>query len=258
MKHHLSGLICSCLLFAMCSHGLRAGDISDERSAAAFYHSQQYQEALDIWKKMVSQHSYAGIFFNIGLAQSKLGHPAEAIYAFEQASRLRPLKNEYAKAIELERKKLDNAVIPLSPFFLQRWYQGYITLLRPGWWSLMGLILLLLVIVIYLQSIGAWKGKPLLSRVSIRWLGIAGLFFLASALLSARHFYRTDEAVMMNSCELKQASTHESPTLRQLSAGEKIKIKDKVGDWYYVALLNLDYGWVKGDCFSIITLSGSR
>jgi hypothetical protein len=206
---------------------------------------------------MVDGNSSAGLFFNIGLAQSRLHHSPEAIYAYEQALRLCPLNSKYQKALKEERKKLDNPVIPLTLFFLERWYLGWITCLRPGAWAILGLLLVIIAVVIYLLQIGAIPGKREIPK-SVTWgIGFVGLIFIVSSLLSYGHLYRQDEGILMNTCELKQASSAESPVLRSLSAGEKVRIKDKIGEWNYVALLNLDYGWIKSDCIKLISLKNT-
>ncbi len=257
MKRYIPRILLLCVVSFGAPHRNWANGNQEAGTAAALFHSQHYDQALAIWEKMVNRKSNAGLYFNMGLAHAKLNQPAEAIYAYEQALRLCPLNGSYAKAIEIERKKLDNPVIPLNSFFLARWYSGWITLCRPGFWALLGLLILLGVLIAYLLSVKAIPGRKMIPIKTIRWIGITGLFCLASSFLSYQHLYKTDEGIMMVTCELKQASATESPTLRQLSAGEKVKIKDQIGQWYYVALLNLDYGWIKSDCVKKITLSGS-
>jgi len=228
-----------------------------ERTASTLYNNHQYQQALELWTKMVDAKSSSGLFFNIGLAQSRLHNSPEAIYAFEQALRLRPLNVKYAKALKEERKKIDNPVIPLTLFFLERWYLGWITCLRPGTWAILGLLLVIIAVVTYLLHIGALPLKREVPKSMPLSIGFVGLIFMASSLFSYGHLYRQDEGILMNTCELKQASSPESPVLRSLSGGEKVRIKDRIGEWNYVALLNLDYGWIKSDCIKLISIKNT-
>jgi tetratricopeptide (TPR) repeat protein len=230
----------------------------NEKTAITLYNNRQYQEALAIWNKMANSNSKAGLYFNIGLAESHLHNLPGAIYAYEQSLRLQPLNEKYARALEQERKKLDNPVIPLPSFFLERWYLGWITFLRPGAWAILGLIIIVLAVVMYLLQIQALPWKKEIPKSIMITVGLMGLICLVSALFSNLHLYRQDEGIIFSSCELRQASSPESPVLRKLSAGEKVTIKDKIGDWNYVALLNLDYGWVKSDCIRLISISGQN
>lgn len=222
------------------------------RDAAAFFHDHQYQEALNIWNGLEKHNANGNLYFNIGLAESNLQHIPEAIYAFEQALRFQPGNGDFKNALELERKKIEDAVIPVAPFFLMEWYRDLICLWRPGFWAFLGLVLLVVTIFSYLSNNKLIHSKW---EIKSRWTGlcfIAGVLFLFAALLSYAHLTTEDEAIVMQSCDLRQASSIESPLLRQLNAGEKVIIKDKIGDWYYVSLLNLDYGWMDQQCLNII------
>jgi tetratricopeptide (TPR) repeat protein len=257
MKHNLTWIVIFINFWIWTPGVVFALDSNAEKTAATLFNNQQYKEALEIWREMVGPKSNAGLFFNIGLAESKLDQHALAIYSFEQALRISPLNSSYAKALETERKKMDNPVIPLRSFFLERWYLGWITLLRPGVWAMLGLVIIAIGLLCYLVAIKALPGKTKMTDTSIRSLGLVGLFFLATSLLSAQYLFKRDEGIIMKSCALKQASSVESPTLRQLSAGEKVKITDQIGDWYYVALLNLDYGWIQANDIRRITINMS-
>jgi len=123
---------------------------------------------------------------------------------------------------------------------------------------MLGLLTLLIALIAYLMSIHALPGRRRFPPVAFRWVSLVGMIFLCTAFLSIQHLCRHDEGIILHTCELKQASSGDSPILRMLSPGEKVRIKDRIGEWYYVALLNLDYGWVKNDCFKIISVSGSR
>lgn len=252
MRRKLLVLPFLCLFFIGKTFG--SNEETENSKAVTLYNNRQYDEALTIWSNMANPKNNAGVYFNIGLAESQLHHTPEAIYAYEQALRLRPLHLKFTKALEQERKKMDNPIIPLGSFFMERWYMGWITFIRPGTWAALGLLIIILALVTYLFQIGAFvRKKEIPKKVSII-LVLIGAGFLITAFLSHHHLYQQDEGILMQTCELKQASSEESPVLRQLSAGEKVRIKDKIGEWNYVALLNLDYGWVKSDCIKIISI----
>ena len=232
-----------------------SGEMTDDKTAVSLFQNHQCEEALAVWTKMTDNKSNAGLYFNIGLAESQLHKSTEAIYAYEQALRLRPLNAKYQKALARERKKIDNAVIPINPFFLENWYQGWITGFRPGVWALLGFICLIAAITFNLLRIKAIPSQKNVPKMISRVIACAGLIFLVTAFLSFQHLYKNDEGILVQTCELKQASTAESPTLRLLSAGEKVIIKDKIGEWNYVALVNLDYGWIKNDCIKLIRIA---
>lgn len=224
---------------------LRAESAASQAQAASLFQEGKYEEALKIWYASEEQGQIsAGLYYNIGLAESRQGHTFEAMLGFEKAYRLKPMGKAIVTALHEGRKRIDHAIIPVEPFFLITWYKGFVTLMRPGAWSMVGLLLMLLAAAGFVAANGLFT-MPFIGNMSrVRFAAIAGLLCLLMAVLSYREIYRDDEAIIRLACEFRQAPAEDSPSKRVLSPGEKIIITDQIGDWYRVRLLNLDEGWI--------------
>ena len=226
-----------------------------EDQAEAFFKQKQYDQALSIWYEMIeSGKSSAGIFYNIGLAESQLHNTPKAMLAYEKALRLKPMNEVIQSAIIEERKKIQDATIPVAPFFLNEWYKAMMTFLRPGYWSFLGLGLIGIIIMSLLSANKKFKTEERQLRRYKLPLVVLGAFFILSGWLSYREIYRENEAIVAVTCEVRQAPASDSPEARTLYPGEKILMTDRIGEWYHVQLLNLDAGWVKKDCLIAIVL----
>ena len=226
-----------------------------EDQAEAFFKQKQYDQALSIWYEMIeSGKSSAGIFYNIGLAESQLHNTPKAMLAYEKALRLKPMNEAIQSAIIEERKKIQDATIPVAPFFLNEWYKAMVTFLRPGYWSFLGLGLISIIIMSLLSANKKFKTEERQLRRYKLPLVVLGAFFILSGWLSYREIYRENEAIVAVTCEVRQAPASDSPEARTLYPGEKILMTDRIGEWYHVQLLNLDAGWVKKDCLIAIVL----
>jgi len=226
-----------------------------EDQAEAFFKQKQYDQALSIWYGMIeSGKSSAGIFYNIGLAESQLHNTPKAMLAYEKALRLKPMNEAIQSAIIEERKKIQDATIPVAPFFLNEWYKAMMTFLRPGYWSFLGLGLIGIIIMSLLSANKKFKTEERQLRRYKLPLVVLGAFFILSGWLSYREIYRENEAIVAVTCEVRQAPASDSPEARTLYPGEKILMTDRIGEWYHVQLLNLDAGWVKKDCLIAIVL----
>lgn len=225
------------------------------RNAATLFEQERYNEALAIWRGSAVKNGTGNLFYNIGLAESRLGHVPEAIYAFEQAIRLQPANRDYANALKAERKKLDDATIPVEPFFLGKWISILLSVLRPGTWVFLGLLIGMITLVLSIPDIKQLTrlGAGVKPNILL-FAAITGGLFLLLGVLSYQRLYSKNEAVVMQKCEIRQAASNESPTLRNVSAGEKVFLKDEFGDWVYISLLNLDYGWMKKECLKTIQI----
>lgn len=225
---------------------------SDPAEAERLFAAGQYAEALQIWNKMANDgQSSAGLYYNMGLAESRLQHTARAMLGFERALRLRPLDRNIRNSISEERKGIAGATVPVEPFFLSSWYKGLVTLVRPAVWAMVGLMVLMLVVFAYIGR------APFLSRKYAFILAAAGGIILGFAGLSYHEIYRKDEAIIGETCALRPAPTDDSPVTRSLSAGEKVVITDQLGEWRRVRLVNLDEGWIPVGCQFPVQIGGS-
>jgi len=219
------------------------------------YELGQYNEALTFWKEIyTSGNSDPDVMYNIGLCESMLGNLPSAILFFEKSIRHKPFDQEIKLAIRRERTKIENAVIPVRPFFLLEWSKGLLAFLRPGTWALIGLFLLLISLLKWLTENRLVKYERFYIPGKFWAYSIAGLIFVMISIFSYSARYRLNEGIIFTSCELNQGPSTQSPIVRLIQPGEKVKIIDEISAWYKVNLLNLDEGWLKKECLEIIDL----
>ncbi len=243
------------VFFIAISAVIRAGNVPKEMNekASLLYHEGKYAASLDIWYEIAkSGNTDPNLYFNIGSAEAIQGHIPESILAFEKALRFKPADDEIRDALKKERSKIENAVIPVNPFFLIEWYRFSLVLLRPGGWVLIGLLMLLITLVQWVVCVNPIKVYGILTFKKNWFFFTAGILFILIGFLSFHQLHRKDEAIVMTSCEFRQAPSAESPLTRTLHPGEKVRITDQISEWNKVSLLNLDEGWIKQDCFKPI------
>jgi tetratricopeptide (TPR) repeat protein len=242
----------TCSIYA----GITTKEIEDK--ATLLYSEGKYVEALEIWNGLVSSGNMdPNLFFNIGSAESLLGHIPESIMAYEKAARLRPGDNQINEAIKKERAKIDNAVIPVNPFFLIEGYHHFLAIFRPGGWVLIGLLFIVFALWQWLVSMKAIRNYSFFRGRKNWYFTGAGFFFLLLGILSYHRLHRHDEAIIMSACDCRKAASEESPLTRTLSPGEKVLITDHISEWDNVSLLNLDACWIKTGCIKTIEI-GSK
>lgn len=250
--------IISCLVILICGMLLPGHTHAEnpEDTAKRYFENKQFQEASAIWYDLVqSGKGTSGVYFNIGLAQSSLGNIPQAMLAFEKALRLEPSNKMIKKAIQLEREKMANAIIPVEPFFLLKWTTGLLAIFRPGYWSFFGLGALIFAVFLHIKRDDLKiKSNPFLQHRAKLMISGLGLLFILLAFLSYSGLYRTDEAILHLPCEIRQAPSEDSPQLLALNPGEKMIILDQLTGWYRIRLLNIEEGWIKSDCVTRIDL----
>jgi tetratricopeptide (TPR) repeat protein len=237
-----------------CIH-LNAKAYAEKEPATTAYEEGNYQQALQDWMKLYRNgNSDPHLFYNMGNAASMLGKTSEALYFYELAHRFKPGNRTINHAIEKERNKIVNSVSSIETFFLVEWVRSFLSLLRPGAWAYAGLAFLLIALIKWFYQLRIIKWGEFISVGGI-WSFVAiGTIFLWIALLSYRQIYSLDEGIVITACDLKQGPSLQSPQLRIVYPGEKVKVIDTITDWDKVNLLNLDEGWLKKDCIRIINV----
>ncbi len=229
---------------AVAGVGANSGD-----QAEVYFQNKQYTEALAIWHQMAAAGDVsAGTYFNIGMAQSRLNNVPGAMLAYEQALRLQPGNSVITQAIVAERKKIEDATIPVEPFFIATWYKKFLALIRPGYWAILSLFFLTGGLIHFLLKLKRQPAGHVVINRSTWVVFAAGLLLALTGVLSYLEIYRENEAIISGRCEIRQAPADDSPLARILSPGEKVMITDQIGNWSKVSLLNLDQGWIKTEC----------
>jgi tetratricopeptide (TPR) repeat protein len=231
-----------------------AGTLEDK--AQSFFNEKRYKESLDIWYEMAaSGQATAGLYYNIGLAESALKDTPGAMIAFEKAKRLNPLNTTIKEAILKERENIENATIPVRPFFLLTWYRGFLALLRPGYWTFLGLLILIFAVARFIHRYIHAPDRNFQPSGTDIFLVFTGGVMLFIGFLSYTSLYRDDEAILHIPCELKQAPSEESPSTATVYPGEKVVICDQLTGWYFLKMLNMEEGWIRMECVTRIQMA---
>ena len=223
--------------------------------AITAYEAGQYQDAINHWKAL----SDAGnrdpdLFYNMGNAESMLGNISRALFFYEKAYRFKPGSTEIKAAIRKERNKIVEAISPVPPFFIEEWFRILLSAMRPGVWALAGLLVLLAGVFKWLITMNVFRHQ--LKLPGRLWMyAVGGLILMMIAVFSYQHIYKKNEGIIFSDCEVRQGPSPQSPQLRILYSGEKVRIKDHIAGWYRVSLLNLDEGWLKDECVRIIDVN---
>jgi|SRR5687768_15596219 len=223
--------------------------------AIAAYEAGQYQDAINHWKALsASGNTDPDIFYNIANAVSMLGNISNALLFYEKAYRYKPGSSEIKEAIRKERNKIVESVSPVPPFFLEEWFRVLLSVMRPGAWAFIGLLVLLAGVFKWLTTMNLFRHR--LKLPGRLWMyAVCGSILMMMAAFSYQSIHKKNEGIIFSDCEVRQGPSEQSPQLRILYSGEKVRIKDKITGWYRVTLLNLDEGWLKEEGVRVIDVN---
>jgi len=183
--------------------------------------------------------------YNTALTAYESGDMAEAIYHMEMAHLAAPHSEAISNNLSIMKTDVAVDIVEIEPFFLQRWYDGSAALLSPGGWKYLSLALVAIIVILlyrrYVAQIastltrsGTIGGLVLLLLISIV-LGLRRQSLLTSGIYGI---------VMDSTPQLKEGPDQVSDDVKEVAPGVKLQILDTYDQWYKVATLDREQGWI--------------
>lgn len=204
------------------------------------------QKAIELYQSL-DDHGAADIYYNLGKTYHDQGNMASAVLNYEKALKIDSGHDQALNNISMIREVTDIDIIPVQEMFLLRWWKSLASVLGSTVWMLLSILLALAwVAFCYLWWIDS-KGRSKKSAftgaiVTPILLGLAmALGSTAKAIDNNQ-----DYAIVMNSdYDMHEGADERSPMSKDLVAGNKVKIVDKLNDWIKVQTADTETGWMK-------------
>jgi tetratricopeptide (TPR) repeat protein len=227
----------------------------DFNMAVQLGQSGKYQEALALFQQVKRSGLQSPVLdYNLGTAYLQVDSVGQSVLYLERALKHLPNDAQIQNNIRAARQRMEEAVIPVTPFFLSEWMKSLNgSLSLTGWavliilfaWSLAALLIL------KLRNLD-WRFKRF--QMVFIYASIVLLTFSVIMCFSGSHrINQKDTAILMvPQTELRVGPDQMSTILGQIYEGEKLNIKNQIDDWIQVELLNRDLGWVKSEMITRI------
>ena len=189
----------------------------------------------------------ADSLFNLGNSSYSNNQFDEAIYFYEKAKLLDPNAKDISTNLQLANERLSTDIVEIAPFFLAKWWNSVSNLMSPGGWKIFSLFALIsMLLLVYFHY---FKGKPSEKHVFYSLLaGIAFLFvisILAGHSRSSKIFNSPYAIVFGGNQSMYLGPDDVSEEVKAITGGNKVKILDEDDEWYKVATMDSEQGWIK-------------
>jgi tetratricopeptide (TPR) repeat protein len=220
-----------------------------------FYQKQQYDKAIQSYSKVLNEgYESAELYYNIGNSYYREGNLGYAILNYERALKLSPGDEDIQHNLALANTKTIDRINTLPEFFLFQWWESFLAILTFSGWiylSYVFYLLLLLLIIFYFYT-----RRPDYQRLAF-FSGIAVLFLLAvsvsiSVIKYNREFNIKNGIVIEQSATAKLSPDPDSNDAFVIHEGLKVKIEDKVENYYRIRLQDGKQGWLPQNDLRII------
>ncbi len=253
----MKGLIISLLSLLAVPSVAAAGPDTDSlwNEAGTAYYAGDFTSAAALYDSIeqtgqVSAHLY----YNKGNALFKMGKIGESILYYSKAELLAPGDDDIRHNLAIATGLTHNRIDPVPELFLKRWIRGVAAIMSGNAWATISLILFALTlagVLLYLLPL------PVHARRAGFFGGIASLTLLVFAFSFAQSAYNEAKnpsagIVTTLSAAVKSSPDSSGKDLFVLFEGDRVEVRDALGEWSEITIANGNRGWIRSGAISLI------
>ena len=224
------------------------GSTSTFETANALYRDKNYAKAALLYDSLAAEKGAGSVlFFNAGNAHFKHGDIARAILNYERARRLAPADEDIRFNLKIAYANTVDKIEPIPLLFYERWWQGFLTLLSPGVWSVLAVVWIWLaaaagLLYLFAGTVARKRNAFLLALTLL----CVSLFTYRIAASAEQLIHGDTEAVVMEpSTYVRSSPDAASTNLFMLHEGTKVDITERINGWCRIRIANGNVGWVE-------------
>lgn len=212
------------------------------------YQQENYSDAIKYYESIVNQGNEGSIlYYNLGNCYYKSGENAKALLWFERALRLAPNNKDIQHNILFVNNKIVDKIETIPEFALSKWWNGISKSMTSRWWAIISIIfsfLLFLFIILLVMSRRQWLRTFSFTLTLLLFIGLT--FSIIFAHKENKRYQKEPEAIVMESVVTAKNTPNQSGSnLFVIHSGLKVRITDKIGEWYEIMLPNGEKGWIE-------------
>jgi tetratricopeptide (TPR) repeat protein len=219
-------------------------------AANTAYDEARYGRAVEAYSELLEHGVDDGrVHFNLGNAYLRNGELGQAIASYLRARARLPRNQDVVANLDFARKSTKDALAPPAPspvmstlFF---WHYGFSSAeLRRAAVALNLVFWLVLAAGLYRRS----------SEV-LRWMALAALVLLLAvggSLVARWAFPQRVAVVIPQEIEARSGNSSEDVVRFKLHAGTEVRVVERRGDWFRIALPDGQQGWVPGEQVEVV------
>lgn len=225
------------------------------KDAVDAYSKEDYSEAVKIYEVLSdSIGTSSELYYNLGNSYYKLKNYPKAILNYERALLYSPADEDIKFNLELARANVVDKIEVVDRSFISVWFESLRNIASSNGWAVIAIasfILFLTGVFLYifnkkviLKKIGFFGGLILL---------IVSIYANIAAYRQKQNMIERNTAIVMSpSVTIKSTPSDGGTELFILHEGTKVKITDRLGEWFEIKIEDGNVGWIKASEMEII------
>lgn len=219
------------------------------------YQEGRFEQALSLYRQILGRgKESADLYYNMGNAAFRSNNIGYSILYYEKALKLDPSHEDASHNLEFVSRYKVDAFDEVPELFLRIWREKLVRMLSERSWSILSLALffcILVNILIYLfaKRLHLKKAGFFVALVAL----ILFVVTFTSALTRHNNIQRPESGIIVSPSVLVRSSPSETGTeLFVLHEGTKFQIKEEVGGWQNIRIIDGREGWIESSQFESI------
>lgn len=188
----------------------------------------------------------ADLYLNLGNAYLKSGALGEAILHYEKGLKIDDTHQVLAQNLKYANKQITTPITAIPDFFLSRYWKGLTSSFGSTGWAAVQILLFIIIAI----TVGVWLlGKQLKHKKLAFYSLIFSTVLLLISFLAGTQAYNAEQnashaVVLSESAKLLTGASSQSELILNISEGTKVRLIDRIDDYYKIQLLDKEIGWI--------------
>ncbi len=250
MKDHIKKILLAVLIvpFAAALSFAKPSSIESMMNAGNNYYQQkQYDKAISAYQNIISQ-GYEGtsVYYNLGNSFYREGKIGYAIFYYEKALRLSPGDDDVIHNLAIANSKTVDKIDSVPQFFLVQWWDELLAAYTISGWKNFAYIFYIL----FLAAVGVFFfiKRAKFQKYIFYSAAVTLLVLIASIVLLSIKYnkeYSTKSGIIVEPVvSVKLSPDPNANDAFIIHEGLKVKVEDKVDNWYKIQLHDGKVGWL--------------
>lgn len=211
------------------------------------YNQSDFKLSIELYKGILDDgYTSPDLYLNLGNAYLKSGELGEAVLSYEKGLAIDDGHQVLVQNLKYANKQITTPITSIPDFFLSRYWNTIVYSLGSSVWAAIQITLFILIAI----AVGVWLlGKDLkIKRIAFYSLFIFSIFLFVSILTGTQRYSAEQKSshgiVVSGSSKLHSGASAQSELITDLSEGIKVKLLDRIDDYYKVQLMDKEVGWI--------------
>ena len=217
----------------------------------AAYSRQSYDSAQVAFQHLVQDHPTFEAYYNLGNAEFRLGHFAEAILSYERARLLNPFDEDLLANLQVAEGRIQDEIETLDSAGFGSFFQALQSKRALGWYTAACLVFALLCAVCLTLSLLKAGGRRSFRGLAVL-MGVGFVFSLGLGLMAKASLNDSDLAIIMAPSIDVQTAPDGGDIAFVLHAGTKVQVREANDSWGSIEIANGEVGWIPMEALAFI------